>query len=121
MNDIDLINIETADYMIKTAEQEVALAKTFPLYMMPQLLEATKIDLAIAIKMKEIAQIEAESSGKPNESNIRLMCAKRRQSIYAEKYNAAIHLSQLDTLKTIEKYVHTLGKSQKKRRGSKQK
>lgn len=109
--DIARINIETADYMVKAAELEVALANTFPLNLMPQLLEATKIDLAIASKMKEIALIEAESRGMENEAEIRLKCAKRRQSIYAEKYKAAMHLTQLDSLKSIEKNVKTLGKS----------
>lgn len=108
--DIARINIETADYMVKAAELEVALANTFPLNLMPQLLEATKIDLAIALKMKEIALIEAESRGMENEAEIRLNCAKRRQSIYAEKYKAAMHLTQLDSLKSIEKNVKTLGK-----------
>jgi hypothetical protein len=111
--DIARINIETADYMVKAAELEVALANTFPLNLMPQLLEATKIDLAIATKMKEIALIEAESRGMENEAEIRLNCAKRRQSIYAEKYKAAMHLTQLDSLKSIEKNVKTLGKSKR--------
>lgn len=111
--DIARINIETADYMVKAAELEVALANTFPLNLMPQLLEATKIDLAIATKMKEIALIEAESRGMENEAEIRLNCAKRRQSIYSEKYKAAMHLTQLDSLKSIEKNVKTLGKSKR--------
>ncbi len=121
--ELDRINIETADYMVKAAELEVALANTFPLNLMPQLLEATKIDLAIASKMKEIALIEAESRGMENEAEIRLNCAKRRQSIYAEKYKAAMHLTQLDSLKSIEKNVKTLGKSKRssRRRDSRKK
>jgi hypothetical protein len=119
--DIARINIETADYMVKAAELEVALANTFPLNLMPQLLEATKIDLAIATKMKEIALIEAESRGMENEAEILLNCAKRRQSIYAEKYKAAIHLTKLDSLKSIEKNVKTLGKLRRNSRRSSKK
>ena len=110
---IDEINIQTAEYMIDAAKLEVALAKTFPLNLMPQLLEATNIDLAIAYKMKEIAETEAASIGQDNEADIRLKCAERRKSIYAEKYNAAMHLPQLDYLKNIDTKIKTLGKKTK--------
>jgi hypothetical protein len=112
--ELDRINIDTADYMVKSAELEVALANTFPLNLMPQLLEATKIDLAIAKKMKEIAQIESDSRGTENEDEIRLNCAKRRQSIYSQKYKAAMNLTKLDSLKAIEKHVNALGKRNSK-------
>ena len=117
--ELDRITIETADYMIKAAELEVALANTFPLNLMPQLLEATKIDLAIANKMREIALIEADSRGTENESDIRLHCANRRKAVYAQKYKAAMDLTKLDSLKAIEKQVKTLGR--KVKRGSRRK
>jgi hypothetical protein len=120
--ELDRITIETADYMVKAAELEVALANTFPLNLMPQLLEATKIDLAIANKMREIALIEADSRGTENESDIRLHCANRRKAIYAQKYKAAMDLTKLDALKAIEKQVKTLGKRPRKvKRGSRRK
>jgi hypothetical protein len=114
--DIDRITIETADYMVKAAELEVALANTFPLNLMPQLLEATKIDLAIAKKMRDIAQIEADARGTENEADIRLKCANRRKDIYAQKYKAAIDLTKLDALKAIERHVNLLGKQSKKKK-----
>ena len=118
-NEINDLNIDAAQKLIKAAKKEVAIASSFPLSVMPQLLAATKIDLVISEKMLEAALLEKKALllGSTDEAKLLLIkAAKKRNNIATEKLNAATQLTEEKTLEAILESIKKLGVKKKSRK-----
>ena len=124
LQNIDSIQLETADYLIKAAELEVQLANKMK-WIAPQLYEATVIDLVIAQKMKEAAQIDMKATDALQQGNINLwsdlskMAANKRKDVALHKMKAAEVLTNIHKLEEIKNQMDKLGKKRSKRSKSK--
>jgi len=116
---IDSIQLETADYLIKAAELEVQLATKMK-WVAPQLYEATIIDLVIARKMKDAAQIDIEATDALEKGNMELWselskkAANKRKDVALHKLKAAQVLTSINKLEEIKNQMDKLGKRSKK-------
>ena len=118
-NEINDLNIDAAQKLIKAAKKEVAIASSFPLSVMPQLLAATKIDLVISEKMLEAALLEKKALllGSTDEAKLLLIkAAKKRNNIATEKLNAATQLTEEKALEAILESIKKLGVKKKSRK-----
>lgn len=120
LQNIDSIQLETADYLIKAAELEVQLANKMK-WIAPQLYEATVIDLVIAQKMKEAAQIDMKATDALQQGNMNLwsdlskMAANKRKDVALHKMKAAEVLTNIHKLEEIKNQMDKLGKKISKR------
>jgi hypothetical protein len=109
INDLD---IDAAQKLIQAGEKEVALASSLPLSLMPQLLAATKIDLAISEKMLEAAQLDKQAlllGDTPEAYQLLKKAAKKRHDVAIQKLNAANQLTEEQALLDILESVKLLG------------
>jgi hypothetical protein len=115
----------SAQLLIKSAKNEIDTASRFPLNYLPQLLEATKIDLKISEKMLEASNEEKNAineleKGNKGEANKQFeQVSKKRLAISQEKYNASMNLTNLAALNTINETISKLGKSKRTKKSSK--
>ena len=120
-------HIASAQLLIKSAKNEIDTASRFPLNYLPQLLEATKIDLSISEKMLEAANEEKHAidefvKGNKDEANKRFeQVSIKRLAISQEKYNASTKLTNLAALNAINETISTLGKSKRTKTSIKRK
>lgn len=115
INDLD---IDAAQKLIEAGEKEVALASSFPLSLMPQLLAATKIDLAISQKMLEAAQLDKKAlllGDTPESYQLLQKAATKRHDVAIQKLNAANQLTEEQALRDILERVKLLGVKPKRR------
>ena len=119
LQNIDSIQLETADYLIKAAELEVQLANKMK-WIAPQLYEATVIDFVIAQKMKEAAQIDMKATDALQQGNMNLwsdlskMAANKRKDVALHKMKAAEVLTNIHKLEEIKNKMDKLGKKRSK-------
>ena len=112
----------SAQLLIKSAKNEIDTASRFPLNYLPQLLEATKIDLKISEKMLEASNEEKNAidelvKGNKEEANKRFeQVSKKRLAISQEKYNASTQLTNLAALNAINETISSLGKSKRNKK-----
>lgn len=115
---MNALDIDAAHKLIRSGQKEVELASSFPLSMMPQLLSATKIDLAIAKKMLEAALLDQQAlplGNTPEADLLRLQAAKKRNAVATQKELASNQLTEERELQSILKHVNQLGKKRSKR------
>ena len=111
MSSITELNRKTAESNIRAAEIEVQVAKRFPLNYLPQLGEATKIDLKIAKKSLDIVALEEKGEYQK--------AAEERLKLAQIKEKAAHQLTNLQALQQIENGFSGKRKSPCKRKGLK--
>jgi hypothetical protein len=103
--------MDTQDLLIQAAQNEVKLASTFPLTLLPQLKLATEIDLQLAEKSKEI------EIGPLTEEEKKL----KRNALAKTKEYASRYLTDTSTLEKIKNDIKLLGKKSKAKKAKKSK
>lgn len=120
-SELDEISSETCEYMIQAAKLEVDLASRMK-WIAPQLYQATLIDLQLAQKNAEAAQMDIQATYLLKQGNIKqgFLLAKeaaiKRRNLAMEKYNAAQQLTDTNRLVEIGQRVDKLGRRTKSRR-----
>jgi hypothetical protein len=120
-SELDALSSETCEYMIQSAKLEVDLASRMK-WIAPQLYQATLIDLQLAQKNAEAAQMDIQATFLLKQGNIKkgFLLAKeaaiKRRNLAMEKYNAAQQLTDTNRLVEIGQRVDKLGRRTKSRR-----
>jgi len=113
--EIDAYQLETAQYLIKAAQSEIELSSQMK-WIAPQLYEATVIDLVMAKKMQEAAEIDKQATLALENNNIELWsqlsldAAKKRRNVALQKSNTALVLTSTNQLMEMKTKMEKLGR-----------
>ena len=124
-SELDELSSETCEYMIQAAKIEVDLASRMK-WIAPQLYQATLIDLQLAQKNAEAAQMDSQATSLLKQGNIKQgfllskEAAIKRRNLAMEKYNAAQQLTNTNRLVEIGQRVDKLGRKTKSRKTKRQ-